>query len=332
MKTSKILSGAAIGLLSSAAILTAAPNMLPSNQQQQKNKIEQTSNPMKDYGIPIATGLLGIGVGAGAIVKRRQERIQEEAQAELAAQNEKLINEKAKQKRILNEKFSSHYGLNYTGEMKQTPDSVTKRDLRNYVERMEVILNTEPKNNYYDKSSGKYLLSDKHAAILAQKAKDLTKLYMENVKEHGCEDYLSEDFRFLNTMSNCFNYSLTANPFDFNCDSFSYLNAVKSLLSINAEQKDFTALVNKAETDALKDLSEKIYSDADKSTSNDVLSKSEVMTLIKKELGLLSSLIDVDRLSNMMVLNAYKERDVLNRLAHTLAVTPWYELSGESFQ
>lgn len=323
--TSGYLSGAAIGLLSSAAILTAAPNMLPFNQKQQKNTVEQTSNPMNDYEIPIATGLLGIGVGVGAIVKRRQERIQEEARAELAAQERE-------QERILNEKFSSHYGLNYTGEMKQTPDSVTKRDLRNYVERMEVILNTEPKDNYYDKSSGKYVLSNKHAAILAQQAKDLTKSYMENVKKHGCEDYLSDDFRFLNTMSNCFNYSLTADPFIYTRNPFSYLDDVKSLLGVNAEQKYFPEFVNKAETDALKDLSEKMYSDADKSTSNDALSKSEVVALIKKELGLLSTLIDVDRLSNMMVLNAYKERDVLNRLAHTLAVTPWYELSGESFQ
>ena len=324
--TSGYLRRTAIGLVGSAALLAAAPKVLPFNQQQQKNTVEQTPNPMKDYEIPIATGLLGIGVGAGAIVKRRQERIQE------VAQKKKLANEAAEQKRILNEKFSSHYGLNYTGEMKQTPDSVTKRDLRNYVERMEVILNTEPKDNYYDKSSGKYVSEGMHAAILAQKAKDLTKLYMENVKEHGCEDYLSEDFRFLNTMSNCFNYSLTANPFDFNCNSFSYLNSVKSLLGVNAEQKDFPEFVNKAETDALKDLSEKIYSDADKSTSNDALSKSEVVALIKKELGLLSTLIDVDRLSNMMVLNAYKERDVLYRLAHTLAVTPWYELNSESFQ
>ena len=320
--TSGYLRRTAIGLVGSAALLAAAPKVLPFNQQQQKNTVEQTSNPMKDYGIPFAMGLTALGVGAGAIVKRRQEKTQEAAQAELAAQERE-------QERILNEKFSSHYGLNYTGEMKQTPDSVTKRDLRNYVERMEVILNTEPKNNYYDKSSGEYVSEGMHAKILAQRAEDLTRLYMENVKEHGCEDYLSDDFRFLNTMSNCFNYS---SPFDFNCNSFSYLNSVKSLLGVNAEQKYFPEFVNKAETDALKDLSEKIYSDADKSTSSDALSKSEVVTLIKKELGLLSSLIDVDRLSNMMVLNAYKERDVLNRLAHTLAVTPWYELSGESFQ
>lgn len=323
--TSGFLSRTAIGLVGSAAMLAAAHNVQPSNQQKQTNTVEQSSNPIKDYELPLAVGLTGLAVGAGAIAKRRQERIQEEARAELAAQERE-------QERILNEKFSSHYGLNYTGEMKQTPDSVTKRDLRNYVERMEVILNTEPKDNYYDKSSGKYVGCDVHAAILAQQAKDLTKSLMENVKEYGCEDYLSDDFRFLNTMSNCFNYLFTANPFDFNCNSFIYLEAVKSLLSINAEQKYFPEFVDKAETDALKDLSEKIYSDADKSTSNDALSKSEVVALIEKELGLLSTLIDVDRLSNMMVLNAYKERDVLNRLAHTLAVTPWYELNSESFQ
>ncbi len=324
MKTSKILSRTAIGIVGSAAMLAAAHNILPSNQQKQNNNVEQTTNSMKDYGIPIAMGLTSLAVGVGAIVKRRQERIQEEARAELAAQERE-------QERILNEKYSSHYGLNYTGEMKQTPDSVTKRDLRNYVERMEVILNTEPKDNYYDKSSGKYVLSDKHAAILAQQAKNLTKLYMENVKKHGCEDYLSEDFRFLNTMSNCFNYSLTANPFDFNCNSFSYLNSVKSLLGVNAEQKDFPEFVNKAETDALKDLSEKLYSEADKSVSIEALTKDKIQSLIKEKLGTLSSLIDVDKLSNMMVLNGYKERDVLNRLAHTLAVTPWYELNNESF-
>lgn len=75
-----------------------------------------------------------------------------------------------------------------------------------------------------------------------------------------------------------------------------------------------------------------LYSEADVSGSNEALTKDEIQSLIKEKLGLLSTLIDVDRLSNMMVLNAYKERDVLNRLAHTLAVTPWYELNSESFQ